>query len=398
MIDINKHPIWQGNKLWGGINLLKKRGHLVRFFLARQYAKLFPRTLFVGITGSVGKTTTTLACQSVLSEKFKTISTKIDLDPILNILITILNIRPKTQKVLLEMGVEYPGEMEYYLNMVKPYIGVVTRVSFAHSEFLGSDQEILSEKGKLIEQLPENGYAILNWDDPLVRKLADKTAAQVIFFGTDSINSHVWAGNIKIKDYQTVFELNQGVERVEVRTNLLGRHMVTSLLAAAALGACLGMPLTTIKKGLEKVKSAPHRFDLIEGKNDSFIIDDTHNSSPAAAAEALETLNLLTARRRIVVLGEMKELGVYSEKLHREMAHIIYRNKVDLVFLGTGDANYIADELIKLGFLEDRLFANLQNPQIVSKLIKVLSKGDVVLIKGSRTLRLDEVVKKLSKK
>lgn len=398
MINISTHPVWKGNKIWGSINPIKKKGHYFRFFIAKHYAKLFPGNLFIGITGSVGKTTTALACYAVLNEKFNTISTKPDLDPILNIPITILKIRPKTEKVILEMGIEYPGEMEYYLTFVKPSTGIITTISPAHTEFLGGLDEILREKGLLIESLPENGYAIINWDDPYLRKLADKTKSEVIFFGTNPENCHVWAGNVRIRDFQTVFELNHGVERVEIKSNLLGAHQVTSMLAAASLGISLNLPLTTIKKGLEKVHAPDHRMQLLLGRNDSLIIDDTHNSSPAALEEALETINQLPARRRIVVLGEMKELGPYSEKLHRQIAHIIFKNKVDLVILGLGDSKFIKEELLSLGFLTERLLYDLQNPQIVSKLIKILGKGDLVLVKGSRTVRLDEVVKKIGKR
>lgn len=398
MIDISTHPIWKGNKVWGSINPVKKRGHILQFFFARHFTKLFPRSLFVGVTGSVGKTTTVLACQSVLSEKFKTISTEPDLDPVLNIPKTLLKIRPKTQKVILEMGIEYPGEIEFYLSLVKPETAIITRIGPAHTEFLGNLEDISQEKGKLIEQLPEKGFAILNYDDPAVRKLVDKTKAEVIYFGTDPENCHVWAGNIRIKDFQTIFELNRGVERVEIRSNLLGVHQITPLLAAASVGISLNLPLTTIKKGLEKVQPPEHRLQLLAGRNDSLIIDDTYNSSPMAVEEALDTLNRLPARRRIVVLGEMKELGLFSEKLHRQIGHLLYRNKVELVLLGTGDTKYMDEELRNLGFLEDRIFPNLQNPQIVSKLIRILSKGDIVLVKGSRLVRLDEVVKKIGKK
>src|SRR3989344_7668738 len=133
MIDINKHPIWKGSNLWGTINPIKKRGHLIRIFLARQYAKLFPRSMFVGITGSVGKTTTTIAAKLVLDEKFNTIATSTNLDSILNIPITILKIRPRVKKVVLEMGIEYPGEMEFYLSLVKPATSIITRISLQHS-------------------------------------------------------------------------------------------------------------------------------------------------------------------------------------------------------------------------------------------------------------------------
>lgn len=398
MIDINSHPIWKGNSVWGSINPIKKRAHLIRFFLARQYAKFYPRELFVGVTGSVGKTTTVNACKAVLSEKFITLSTQSSLDTILNLPATLLKVRPKTQKVILELGVEYPGEMEYYLSMIKPSVGVVTKISLQHSEFLGGIEKIASEKGKLIEQLPKEGFAILNYDDLPTRKLAAKTEAQVIFYGTDSQKCHIWADRVQIKDLQTNFQLNYGVERIEVNSQLLGNHQVYPLMAAAALGISQGLNLITIKKGLEKLEPEMHRMQTFEGFNGSIILDDTYNAAFSAVEEALETLNRIPARRRIAVLGEMKELGQFTQKLHRLIAQTIFKNKLDLVFLGGGDTKYINEELLNLGFNPERVFYNLQNPQISSKLLKILSRGDVVLVKGARTLLLGEVVKRLARK
>lgn len=398
MIDISAHPIWKGNPYWGSINPFKKRVHLLRFFIARQYAKLFPRDMFIGVTGSVGKTITTAACRQVLLQKFNTISTLTSLDTILNIPITILKIRPKVKKVILEMGVEYPGEMEFYLSLVKPAIGILTKISLQHSEFLGSLDDIAKEKSKLITQLPEDGFAILNYDDSLVRKLADETKAQVIFYGMDPKKCNVWAGNIKTINFQTQFELNYGVERVEIRSNLLGVHQIYGLLAGAALGISQELTLTTIKKGLEKVEAQDHRMQVINGFNNSVILDDTHNGAFIAIEEAIDTLNYLPARRRILVLGEMRELGQDSERLHRLLGQKIYKDKLDLVLLGTGDTKYVYDELTKLGFIQERIQYNLQNPQLVSKLLKILAKGDVVLVKGARLTRLDEVVVRITKK
>ena len=398
-MDIKNHPIWsQITPYKTKIPTYKKPLHLLRIYLAKQYAKLYPKEMFVGITGSVGKTTCTQACLAVLSQKYKTISTKPNLDPILNIPSTIMKINPSVKKVILEMGVEYKGEMDFYLSLVKPTTVIITRISYAHSEYLGDLDEIIEEKGKLIESLPKSGVAILNDDDPNTKKLAEKCKGHIIYFGTDPKNCTVWAGNIKIENFTTSFELNLGVERVKVDFKLLGFHQVYSALAAAALGVSLDIPLTRIKFALESITPSEHRLQTILGPNGSIILDDTYNCSPAALDAAIDTLIQIPARRKILVLGEMKELGSYSEKLHREIGQKIYKEKIDLVLLGQGDAKFIAEELNDLGFLEERLESNLQNSQIVTRLLRSLGKGDVCLIKGSRAVRLDEVVKRIAKK
>lgn len=367
-------------------------------YLARQYAKLYPKDLFVGVTGSVGKTTCVQAAAAVLSQKYKILTTKPNLDPVLNIPATLLKINPSIKKVILEMGIEYKGEMDFYLSLIKPKTVIFTKVAYAHSEFLGGLNEILQEKGKLIDQLDEEGVAILNFDDANCKKLATRCKGSVVYFGTDPNNCTIWAGNIRIENFQTIFELNLGVERVRVSYKLLGTHQVYPALAASALGVICNIPLTKIKLALEGIEPEEHRMQVLQGLNGSIILDDTYNSSPAAVEAAIDTLLEIPARRRVIVLGEMRELGKYSESLHRQIGQRIYKEKLDFVFLSTGEAQIIADELTSLGFWEERLEANLSPGQLVSKLLKTLGKGDVCLIKGSRALRLDEVVKRISKK
>lgn len=354
--------------------------------------------MFIGVTGSVGKTSCVRACTAVLSQKYKTLATKSNLDPILNIPETILKIGPSIKKVILEMGIEYRGEMDFYLSLVKPKVAVITRIAYAHTEFLGGINEILSEKGKLVKAVGKDGMVILNWDDPYSRKLAEDCEGTVVYYGMDPKNCTIWAGNLKIENFATTFELNLGVERVKIDFKLLGTHQIYPALAAALLGVVCGIPLTKIKFALESIEPAEHRLQALAGPNGSIILDDTYNSSPAALDSAIDTLLQIPARRRIVVLGEMRELGKYSEELHRQVAQKIYKEKLDIVLLGQGDMQFTADELKSLGFWEERFDYNLANSQLVSKLLQTLSKGDVCLIKGSRAIRLDEVVKRIAKK
>lgn len=399
LVEISDHPIWkQVTPYKTQISKFKKPFHLMRIKLARTYAKMYPSSLFVGVTGSVGKTSTVTAINHVLSQKYPILSTRTNLDPILNIPETVLKVRPKIKKVILEMGIEYKGEMDFYLSIVRPKTAVITRIYFAHSQFLGDVEQIIEEKSKLVAAMPTDGLAIINGDDINSRKIAEKCKGNVIFYGKDSKNCAVWAGNIKIENFQTVFELNYGVERVQIEYKLLGEHQIYPALAAATLGISEGMSLIQIKRGLEKVEPVEHRMQVVTGPSGAIILDDTYNSSPIAAEAAIDTLLSIPARRRIVVFGEMRELGEYSDAMHRQIARKLYKEKIDLVFLGTGDAQIISDELLKLGYIGERLETNLQNSQLVAKLLKILQKNDVCLIKGSRSLRLDEVVKRITKK
>lgn len=380
------------------ISYINKPFNLLKTHLARNYAKIYPRQNFIGITGSIGVEECLEASDAILSQKFKTISTSIGLDPVISIPKVILKLNPSIKKIILDMSIDQKGKMDFYLSLVKPQTIVLTKIAFANSQYLGSLEEGVEEKVKLIEQLDESGVAILNYDDPLCRKLAQRCKGTIVYFGTDPQNCTVWAGNIKIENFQTTFELNLGVERVKINFRPLGFYKMYSALAAAALGVVNDLPLTKIKLGLESIGLIEHKMQVLNGPKDSIILDDTLDCQPADLESAIDTLLHISARRRVLVLGEMRNLGQYSELLHRQIAQKIFKEKIDLIFLGQGDAQIIGLELKDLGFWEERVESNLQNSQMVNRLLKNLGKGDVVLIKGSGSVRLDEVVKRITKK
>ncbi len=367
-------------------------------FMARQYAKFYSPELFIGVTGSIGKTVCVQACEAILRKKYKTLTTKLNASPHSALPQALLNLNPSIKKVILEMGIHKKGEIDSYLRLIKPQTVIVTKIAYAHSDHLGGLEEIIEEEQKLIAGIGEKGVAILNFDDPASKKLVKEGQGQVVFFGTDPDNCLVWAGNILIENFRTTFELNYGVERVRVNFKLLGMQYVYSALAAAALGILNQIPLTRIKIALEELEPVEHQMEPFYGPNGSVILDDTHAFSPADVEASIDTLLQISARRRILVLGELRDLGSFSEEIHRHLAQKIYKEKIDLCFLGQGDTIFIADELKRLGFWEEKVETNLQNSQIVSKLLKTLGKGDVVLVKGQHAVRLDEVVKRIAKK
>lgn len=347
-------------------------------FLARQYVKLYPQNLFIAVCGSSGKSVCIEFSRAILSHKFKTLSTTGNADPVSQIITLLLKLKPNVKKALLEMG--SPNDL------LSPNTVVCTKIDYDNEDF-----------AKIVASLDQKGLAIFNFDDPLSRKLAKLCQGSVMYFGTDPQNCSVWASNIRIENFKTTFELNLGVERFKVNLQLCGLHYVYPALAAAVLGIASGVPLTKIKLALESVYPMEHRMQVLAGPNDSIILDDTLNSQPSSLDGAIETLMQINARRRAVALGEMKGLGQYSESFHRQIAQKIFKEKIDLVFLGGGEAEVIDDELKSLGFLEERLNSNLNSSQIVGRLLKILKKGDVVLIKGAYSARLDEVVKRIAK-
>lgn len=352
--------------------------------------------MFVAVCGSLGKTTTVRLSQAVLSQKYKTITTESNKDSVTNIPQTLLKLNPSFRKAVLEMGADSAGEADFYHSLVKPKVVILTKIISGQTD---------TEISKLLAFLPNDGIVILNWDDINSKKLAQQVPSQVIYYGTDSQNCTVWAGNVRIDNFRTNFELNLGVERVKVELPILGLHQIYPALAAAGLGVIHGIPLTKIKIALESVEPEDHKFQLLLGPNGSYILDDTFSATPIEVESAIDTLIQIPARRRMLVLGEMvnpnysqDEYRKYSQDEYRKIAEKIYKEKLDFIFLGQGFIKVISEELENLGFWEERVESNMQNSQLVSKLLKILGKGDVCLIKCSRTVRLDEVVNRIAKK
>lgn len=381
---------------WKSLPAIQKPFLLARSILAKNMVRLYSRQTFIGVMGLVGKTSTILACDAVLSSKMDVLVSEEVPNPALNLLSTLNKLKPSTKKVILELDTT-SASLDYYLSLVQPATVIVTRDCFANCQLMGTVEAMVIEQLQMLKYLPQEGLAILNFDDPYIRKIAEGLTAKVVFYGTDKDNCFVWVDKIRLDGQKTHFEINCGVERVEVTISLLGRHFVYSCLAAAVLGKSLGLSLIAIKKGLEKIKTLEHVMQPIDGYNNSLILDDTQNSHPATVEEAINTLNEVPARRRIAILGEMKDLGAVSEQMHRKIAQKLYNDKVDLVYLGGGDTKFIAEELRSLGFLPERIEENLGNSSIVAKVLKTVSRGDVVLVKCAKSARMDEVVKRISK-
>jgi len=358
--------------------------------LISQYSKFISPQKVILISGSVGKTSTLLACESALSQNGPVLSIT---DSILDKPEALLKITPAVKKVLLEAKIENPEGGKKLVDLVHPEVLIITNVLEDQNQL--SVEQQLEEYSVLLEKLPPQGAVILNWDDPHSRKLADKTPAEVIFIGTDQKYCHLWAGNIQISKFRVIFELNYGVERVEIETNFITKPQIYSLLMAAALGLKTGLRLTQLKVQLEQVFPQDHLLNIVSGFNGSTVIDGSGDGAVITTIGAIESLNFVSARRRVVVLGPMR--GINLEKQYRQIARKIYQDKIDLVLLGKGEVQTVGDELLKLGFIAERLEQDLTNPQIVGNLLKVLGKGDVVLVKGAKEVRLDEVVTKISK-
>lgn len=368
----------------------KKPVHVSRTLLAKNYLKLLPHIEIIGITGSVGKTLTQNAMVSVLSQKYKVAVGDENLDPTFRIPKTILAAKPWHQKMVLEYGIERPGEMDHYLSLARPRIAVVTTISPTHLKYFGDVEGVFAEKSKLVKSLPKNGVAVLNADDPLIVRMARLTKARIFWFGQKAKDGP------KISHFTqslkgSKFRLHKNGVHATVSWKVIGRHQLLSAYAAATVGIVLGLTLKQIAKGLSQTKLPEHRLASIVTKNAS-IIDDTYNASPKAAQESLATLIDLGERmQKIAVFGEMKDLGRLSEKFHQDLGQKISRSSINYLVTIGKVADLIAKAAKKYHFKGK--IVNVKNTTEAIKTLRALvTPKSLVLVKGSRHAHLERIV------
>lgn len=349
----------------------------------------------VGITGSVGKTTTKEAIHSVLSKSYSTLKSEENYNNEIGLPLTLLQLDDRHERVVLELGMYALGEIAQLAAIALPHVGVVTNVTYSHVERLGSLERIAQAKAELIEALPPDGAAILNGDDHRVRAMAELTDAQTFFYGLSPDND-LWASHIESRGLDGVhFRMHYGRETLYVKIPLLGRHSVDTALAAAAVGLLEGLPWGQIVAGLRDI-DVQLRLLATQGVGGSTIIDDSYNASPTSSLAALNLLAELEGRK-IAVLGDMLELGSYQEEGHRKVGRRAAEIVDKLVTVGELSA-MIGREAIAVGMNEsDVLFAH-DNEEAVSLLLDLATSGDLILVKGSRGMHMEDIVAELGEK
>jgi len=272
----------------------------------------------IGITGSYGKTTTKVCIGAVLSQQWETLITPASFNSRLGVIRTINEaLEPSHEAFVVEMGMYRTGDITELCDLVHPQIGVLTAIGPVHLERLGSIEAIADAKSELARALPADGHLVANGDDPRVREIAARASVDALLYGLDADDAHVRAERIALSEGRTTFTLVIGDTRADVSAGLLGRHNVSNLLAAAAVGHLAGMTIDRIVTGLETVSPPDHRLAPIPNARAGIVvIDDAYNSNPAGAAAALDVLGSHPARRRILVTPGMVELGDEEEALN----------------------------------------------------------------------------------
>jgi UDP-N-acetylmuramoyl-tripeptide--D-alanyl-D-alanine ligase len=348
----------------------------------------------VGITGSNGKTTTKDLVAAVLEERLQVVKTEKNFNNEIGMPLTLLKLNAATEAAVVEMGMRGLGQIRELAEIAAPTMAVVTNVGLTHLELLHSQENIARAKAELVEALGDDGVAILNGDDPYVRSMQARTSAKTVFYGIDSAILDYQAVNIATTEAGTRFTVKSGRDLIEMELPLPGRHNIMNALAAIAVGRELGLGNEAIRNGLSAPQMTGKRLNII-AKNDYRVIDDTYNASPTSVRAALDVLNELgKGRRKIAVLADMLELGPEAAAIHGEIGRYAAVTGIDRLFaFGELAGEYLS------GFASASPAGEFfeSKTALIERLKSELRPGDLILIKGSRGMKMEEVVAAITK-
>ena len=345
----------------------------------------------VGITGSVGKTSTKEFISGVISRKYSVLKTQGNFNNEVGLPLTVLSIREEHQVAVLEMGISDFGEMHRLSKIARPDICVITNIGQCHLENLGSREGILKAKSEIFDFMNPEGYVFLNGDDDMLAAAKIKTGKKPVHFGMESVNE-VYASDVMNKGLlgsSAVIHMDNYVFPIEIP--LPGGHMVYNALAAAAVGNCLGLTKEEIKEGIAAVEAVGGRSHVISLPSRT-IIDDCYNANPVSMKAAIDLLTMAIGRK-VAILGDMFELGINEKELHGEIGAYAAEKKVDvLVCVGSLSKN-MYDAACKASSGEIYYFET--RDEMLTALNAILLPGDNILVKASHGMHFEAVVESL---
>ena len=347
----------------------------------------------IGITGSVGKTSTKEMAAAVAGRAFRTARTPENWNTEFGVPLVLTNLPADREVAVLELAMRGPGQIRELIAICAPNIGVVTNVGESHMDFFPSREALAAAKGELVEGLPADGVAVLNAEDPLVMSLAPRTPARILSFGC-------LAGDVRAEEIQVLpqrgsrFRLRTPAGDAPVILRVPGRHSVLNALAAAAAGLALGIDPATIAGGLEEVPPLPMRLELLR-VGQITLLNDVYNSSPQSVSAALDALDEIEGAPRVAVLGDMKELGAHAAEAHQRVGREVARRRIDLLVAFGPLAADLAAAARAVG--GPRVVHSTTLDAVVTLLRRELVPGAVALVKGSRAMEMEQIAQALAR-
>lgn len=358
--------------------------------LALYYRKKF-NIPFVAITGSSGKTTTKDMIASVLEQKYNVLKTQGNFNNEIGLPLTLFQLENHHEIAIIEMGMSNLGEIKRLVNMVLPEIAIITNVGLTHIENLGSQENIFNAKKEIFDTLKKDQLALLNGDDKYLNTINDDNF-NVSFVGMDGGNLDLRAKEIIRKENSISFSIeNENKKIEEFHLNLPGIHNIYNGLFAIYTGKYLGLSYKEIQAGLNKFKPSKMRMDISENGKVK-IINDVYNANPDSMKAALNALkDSGKNRRKIAVLGDMLEMGKWAEEAHIDIGKTLSELRIDILLSVGQNAQFYVNGAVSNGLSKDNAISFKSNDDVIKYLDTIISDGDVILIKGSRGMKMEEI-------
>ncbi|MFR8104462.1 MAG: UDP-N-acetylmuramoyl-tripeptide--D-alanyl-D-alanine ligase [Clostridia bacterium] len=369
---------------------------------ALQQIASYKRSLYqipvIGITGSVGKTSTKDLVAGVVSKKYHVLKTEGNLNNHIGVPLTILGLE-NHEALVVEMGMSALGEIRTLTNIVKPDIAIITNIGTSHIGDLGSRENILKAKLEIIEGLKENGTLLINNDNDLLHKWYKKNknkekSYQVLTYGIEC-DSDIMAREIKLEEDDSIFHTDINGKDTTVYVPIGGTPFIYNSLAGILVGMLLKIDTESILEGIKYFKLTKNRMDIYVNKNKVTIIDGTYNASYDALKPAIQYLANKSGNKKIAMLGNILDLGEYEESLHEAVGEELVKNKIDILVTVGENMKYTIQKALELGMRKENIYVCKNNQEAIQILRKIMEPNDVVLVKASHAMHFTEIVKEI---
>ena len=392
----NIHFTEENKEKWKQKNIVLVKNTLEALYELAKYKRSLYDIPVIGITGSVGKTSTKDMVASVLSQKYKTLKTEGNLNNNIGLPLTILRLQEE-EAMVLEMGMNHFGEIRLLSSIAKPTICIITNIGTSHIGNLGSRENILKAKLEILEGA-KDPTIIINNDNDLLHQWYEenKNKRKIKTYGIKNA-SDINAVNIELKEEGSKYTCQIGKETKEVFVPVGGEHFVLNSLCALSVGKELEIEPEKMIKGIKEFQLTKKRMDITELDNGIKIINDAYNANCESMCASLKALATFKDHRKIAVLGDMFELGEFSKELHRKVGKEVYKNKIDIL-IGSGENTKYMIQEAKKEMKEENIYY-LENQEEILLLLKTIAKpGDVILFKASNAMKFHELAERVIKK